>query len=252
MARNELFVGGFHAVEIALKRVPGDCLDLWVRRGLESEESQRILALAAAQGVAVQPVEARKLDQRYGDDHHQGVILRRRPPALSALEPCLETLQAGPAAPLILVLDHIEDPRNFGACLRVADGAGVDAVVFPRRRNATLGGVTAKAASGAIDTLNLIEVGNLANALRQIKAAGIWLTGTAASATATSLYQQDLTLASALVLGNEGRGLKQLTSSLCDHLVSIPMAGEIESLNLSTAAAVVLFEARRQRQASPA
>ena len=156
----------------------------------------------------------------------------------------LEWLFNPPA--LILVLDAVQDPRNFGACLRVADGAGVDAVVYPRDKSARLGDVVAKAASGAIDTVRLTPVANLAAALRELRDAGVWITGADGEAEA-SIYDIDFSGPAALVFGNEGRGLRRLTREHCDTLASIPMAGELESLNVATAVAGGLFEARRQR-----
>jgi len=144
----------------------------------------------------------------------------------------------------------VQDPRNFGACLRVADGAGAAAVIYPRDKSARLGTVAAKAASGAIDSLVLVDVHNLAQALALLKDAGYWVVGASHEA-ADSLYAVDLSPPTALVFGNEGSGLRRLTRSHCDRLVRIPMHGAVGSLNVATAAAVTLYEARRQRGLHP-
>ncbi len=247
MAAADLIIGGIHAVRTALERAAPDCLEMWLRAGHERVEYETLASAAASHGIAVQRVAPATLDKLYGDDHHQGVVLRRRPPALVSLEDL--PLGGDNAAPLLLVLDNIHDPRNFGACLRAADGAGVTAVVFPRDKSARLSSVVAKAASGALDSVRLVAVTNLAAALRQLRDAGIWITGAAHDAP-VGLYATDFAAPSAIVLGNEGGGLRRLTRELCDHLVYIPMYGSVPSLNVATAAAVCLFEARRQRLAA--
>ncbi len=251
MAADGLVVGGWHAVSSALEHAPGDCLELWLRAGLDSAEAQAVQRRAAPLGLAVRAAEGSTLERIYGDSHHQGVVLRRRAPAPQTLDDVLARAGTAARPPLLLVLDSVQDPRNFGACLRVADGAGADGVIFARDKSARLGNVVAKAASGAIDTVALVAVANLARALKALQAAGVWITGTAADAD-ESLYAVDFRAASALVLGNEGSGLRRLTAARCDRLVSIPMAGQLASLNVASAAAVCLFEARRQRLAGAA
>ena len=246
MSERDLIVGGVHATRTALELCANDVLELWLRRDLEQAGPGHIAAAARAQGIAVHLVDATTLDRLYGDDHHQGVVLRRRPPTLRALDSLLAALSPAGRAPLLLVLDSVQDPRNFGACLRAADGAGVDAVVFARDKSARLGSVVAKAASGALDTVGLVAVSNLAQALERLRAAGIWITGAAHDGT-QSVYDIDFTVPSALVLGNEGDGLRRLTRTRCDYLAHIPMSGRLASLNVATAAAVCLFEAQRQR-----
>ena len=249
MAARDLIIGGVHAARMALERAGGDVLELWLRRDHESDALREIEASARALGVSVQRADLGTLNRLYGDDHHQGVVLRRRPPATVELKTVLARAAAAGRAPLLLVLDNVQDPRNFGACLRAADGAGVDGVIFTRDRAAGLSSVVAKTASGALDSVALIAVANLATALRQLSDAGVWTLG-AAHDGAIPLYQADLCLPSALVLGNEGEGLRRLTRERCDQLIFIPMHGEVSSLNVATAAAVCLFEARRQRAAT--
>lgn len=248
MAARELIVGGLHSARTVLARAGDDVLELWLRRDHDADAVRELEASARALGVAVQRVDGATLNRLYGDDHHQGVVLRRRAPATVDLKTLLA--RAAPRAALLLVLDNVQDPRNFGACLRAADGAGVDGVIFTRDRAAGLTSVVAKTASGALDSVALVAVANLAAALRQLAQAGVWTIG-AAHDGATSLYEVDLCLPTALVLGNEGDGLRRLTREHCDQLVHIPMHGQVSSLNVATAAAVCLFEARRQRAARP-
>ncbi len=249
MSERDLLIGGLHAVTSALTHAPGDVLEIWLRQGAEEGALLTCATLARSHGLTVQSADNRTLDRLYGDEHHQGVVIRRRPPAAPDFKSWCCGISRSASPPLLLVLDTVQDPRNFGACLRVADGAGVAAVIHPRDKSAHLNNVVAKAASGAIDTVTLLAVTNLASALDDLKQAGVWVTG-AVHDSPTSLYTIDLTGAAALVLGNEGSGLRQLTRTRCDHLAHIPMYGTLRSLNVATAAAVALFEARRQRGAA--
>ncbi len=248
MAARALIVGGLHAARMAFDRRGADVLEMWLRKELGSGAEHELEAIARAQGVTVHKVDVATLNRLYGDDHHQGIVLRRRPPPTVDLKTVLAAAEVGGRAALLLVLDNVQDPRNFGACLRAADGAGVDGVIYTRDHSARLTTVVAKTASGALDSVALVAVPNLATALRQLAAAGVWAIG-AAHDGPQSLYEIDLRLPSALVLGNEGEGLRRLTRERCDQLVHIPMHGQVSSLNVATAAAVCLFEARRQRAA---
>jgi 23S rRNA (guanosine2251-2'-O)-methyltransferase len=242
----ELITGGLHTARATFALAPTAILELWLKRDLEAVLAAEFGALAEQHGIAVQRAEPATLDRLYGDAHHQGVVLRRRAPVAGRVKDWLAT---APASPLVLALDSVQDPRNFGACLRAADGAGVDAVLYARDKSARLGAVVAKAASGALDSLVLLEAANLAQALATLSTAGLWVTGTSHDA-ADDLYSVDLTLPTALVLGNEGSGLRQLTRARCDRVLRIPMHGRLPSLNVASAAAVCLYEARRQRAAA--
>ena len=252
MASEVLVIGGLHAVELALERAPESALELWVRSTRKPSASlERIEAAAAHLGLAVRTAEPAALERLYGDAHHQGVVLRRRAPVTAGLTELLSAWEGRLEAPLLLLLDGVQDPRNFGACLRVADGAGVDAVLFGRARNSPVTNVAAKAASGAIDTVPLVPLANLARSMAELREAGIWLTGAADDA-GQSLYELDFEGASGMVLGHEGAGLRRLTREHCDFMARIPMSGCLSSLNVATAGAVMLFEARRQRLARAA
>jgi 23S rRNA (guanosine2251-2'-O)-methyltransferase len=246
MSDHSLLVGGFHAVWSSLNTAPQKCVELWVRRGLESGAAVKLIDVARITGVSVQIVTANAIDRLYEMGNHQGVVLKRKSPSTVVLKTLLEDIVKGKETPLILVLDNIQDPQNFGACLRVADGAGVDAVVFSTNNSAQISNTVARVASGALDAITLVPVPNIAAAIKQICAANIWVTG-ACDDESTSLYDIDFTLGTAIVVGNEGVGLRKLTRARCDHLAAIPMRGKISSLNVASATSVFLFEALRQR-----
>ena len=182
-----------------------------------------------------------------GSHGHQGVAALVHPVAQArSLDDLLEQLEPTGQPPLLLVLDGITDPHNLGACLRVADGAGAHAVIAPKDHAAGINATVAKVASGAAETMPYFMVTNLARTLGELKERNIWVIGTSDDAPRT-LYQADLKAPVALVLGAEGQGMRQLTRKTCDELVSIPMAGAVESLNVSVASGVCLYEALRQR-----
>lgn len=200
--------------------------------------------------MRLSPVPRQELDRLAGNGpdglRHQGVLARMQAPAPGNESDLLELLTGLETPPLLLVLDGVQDPRNLGACLRSADAAGVHAVVVPRDRAAELTAVARKTAAGAAESVPLFVVTNLARCLRELRSAGVWLVGLAGEAE-TDLYQARLTGPLAMVLGAEGSGLRRLTREHCDELLRIPMAGSVESLNVSAATAVCLFEALRQR-----
>jgi 23S rRNA (guanosine2251-2'-O)-methyltransferase len=215
--------------------------------GKDAGRLAEIRALAARSGIQVTTVDAAVLDKLAEGGRHQGVlaeVVARSGDPETQLE---EALEAASGPPLLLVLDGVQDPHNLGACLRSADAAGVAAVIVPRDRAAGLTPVVRKVAAGAAETVPLVSVVNLARTLRELKERGIWLTGTDDSAD-KSIYDADLKGPLALVMGSEGEGMRRLTRECCDQLVSIPMGGAVESLNVSVAAGVVLFEAVRQRR----
>jgi len=239
-------VYGLHAVEAALGDRPGRCRALWVQAGRRDRRLDGVRKAAVAAGIAVREVPRRALDELVPDARHQGVVLEVQGSAPGG-EAELAALVEGLSAPaFLLVLDGVQDPHNLGACLRSADAAGADAVIVPKDRAAGLTPVARKVACGAAEAIPLFVVTNLARTLRALREAGVWVYGAAGEA-GQSLYETDLRGPLALVLGGEGRGLRRLTREHCDALVRIPMAGTVASLNVSVAAAVALFEARRQR-----
>ncbi|MSO83889.1 MAG: 23S rRNA (guanosine(2251)-2'-O)-methyltransferase RlmB [Acidobacteria bacterium] len=207
-----------------------------------------VLALARDRGVRVRrvPTEAIERDSQRGV--HQGVVADVEEAPSYSLD---DLVRGGSGAPLLLVLDGIEDPHNLGAILRTADAAGVDGVVRQTRRSATLAGAAAKASAGASAHVRIAEVVNIARALDELKESGVWTVGLAAEAD-TPYHAIDFTVPSAIVLGGEEAGLRRLVRERCDFLAAIPMRGHVSSLNVSVAAGVTLFEAVRQRQAKMA
>ncbi|HEX5648306.1 MAG TPA: 23S rRNA (guanosine(2251)-2'-O)-methyltransferase RlmB [Steroidobacteraceae bacterium] len=241
---------GIHAVRALLTRHPHRVRQLWLGEGRESAARlQELRELALAAGVTTHAAGADELDRLTGGERHQGAVVDVIPRAgdpETQLEEALEALGDTPG--LLLVLDGVTDPHNLGACLRSADAAGVAAVIVPRDRAAGLTPVVRKVAAGAADNVPLIAVVNLARTLRELKERGLWLVGAADEAQRT-VYDVDLTGPTVLVMGSEGEGMRRLTREACDELVSIPMAGAVESLNVSVATGVALFEAVRQRRA---
>ncbi len=203
----------------------------------------------AQAGITVVDADDSQLDRLADGERHQGVDRRARAArrAIPRRSSRRRSKSLGDAPPLLLVLDGVTDPHNLGACLRSADAAGVAAVIVPRDRAVGLTPVVRKVAAGAAETVPLVQVVNLARTLRELKERGVWLVGTADDA-ARTLYDVDLSGPTALVLGSEGEGMRRLTREACDELVSIPMAGAVESLNVSVATGVALFEAVRQRR----
>jgi 23S rRNA (guanosine2251-2'-O)-methyltransferase len=241
---------GIHAVRALLTRHPHRVRQLWLGEGRESAARlQELRELALAAGVTTHAAGGEELDRLAGGERHQGAVADVIPRAgdpETQLEEALEALGDTPG--LLLVLDGVTDPHNLGACLRSADAAGVAAVIVPRDRAAGLTPVVRKVAAGAADNVPLIAVVNLARTLRELKERSLWLVGTADEAQRT-LYDVDLTGPTVLVMGSEGEGMRRLTREACDELVAIPMAGAVESLNVSVATGVALFEAVRQRRA---
>ena len=235
---------GFHAVGVRLKTAPASVVELYVDPSRRDARMKQFLARAAEAGVRVIEADGVRLAKLAGSAGHQGVAARVQPlPQNHSLDDLLDTLTE---PPLLLVLDGVTDPHNLGACLRVADGAGAHAVIAPKDHAAGINATVAKVASGAAETVPYFMVTNLARTLGELKERSIWIIGTSDDAPQT-LYQADLRTATALVLGAEGPGMRQLTRKTCDALVRIPMHGAVESLNVSVASAVCLYEARRQR-----
>jgi len=237
---------GIHAVRVLLARNPERISRLLVTSGRDAARLVELKSLAQRAGVQVGATDDASLDRLADGGRHQGVVAEITPRGGDPETQLEEALEAAQGAPLLLVLDGVQDPHNLGACLRSADAAGVTAVIVPRDRAAGLTAVARKVAAGAAETVPFVPVVNLARALRDLKERGVWLVGTDDAADRT-LFEADLTGPLALVMGSEGEGLRRLTRECCDQLVSIPMAGAVESLNVSVATGVVLFEAVRQR-----
>ncbi len=241
-----LLMYGLHAVRATFVQAPAAILECWLKQGAEHPELEQIAGYAAQLGVRVQRVTGETLARLVNSTAHQGVVIRRRPPRQWGLEEWIAERLAQEPLPLALVVDQLQDPQNLGAVLRLADAAGAHGLIMTKDRNAGVTATVAKVASGALDTVPLVTVTNLARALETLKKAGFWLVGASAEATET-LYELDLKRPLAWVIGGEGSGLRRLTRESCDWLARIPLHGTVDSLNLSTAAAICLFETLRQR-----
>ena len=236
---------GFHAVTVRLKTAPESIAEIHVDSTRRDARMRQFVQRAQEAGAKVVDSDADRLASLAGNPRHQGVVARVSALAVRhSLDDVLDDVE-GPA--LVLVLDGVTDPHNLGACLRVADGAGAHAVVAPKDHAVGLNATVAKVASGAAETVPYLMVTNLARTLADLKDRDIQVIGTSEDAELT-LYDLDLKGPVALVLGAEGAGMRQLTKKTCDRLVRIPMQGAVESLNVSVAAGVCLFEALRQRR----
>ena len=238
-----MLIYGINAVLEALKA--GRVVSLRAGRR-KDHRLQQLLTLAGQASVPVRRVSDEDLDRESGGSSHQGVIADVSERRLYELHELIDDAQAAPPA-LIVVLDGIEDPHNFGAILRTCDAVGAHGVVRQTRHSAPLSGATGKASAGAVAHVKIADVVNIARAVDDLKDAGIWTIGLAGDA-ASAYDKMDFSLSTALVLGAEGTGLRRLVRERCDMLACIPMKGHVDSLNVSVAAGVVLFEARRQRQ----
>ncbi len=241
-------VYGLHAVRAVLARRPQDVTRLVLASGRDDARMRELREFAAGRGVPATSLPMAALDQHSGGAAHQGVLAEVRPSVALNENGLLDLLTAATPPALVLVLDGVSDPHNLGACLRTADAAGALAVVAPRDRAASLTPVVRKVAAGAAETMPFAQVTNLARTLRDLKDAGLWIVGTAADAEQAH-FDADLAGPIAIVMGSEGKGLRRLTREVCDFSVRLPMGGAVQSLNVSVAAGILLFEALRQRRA---
>ena len=246
-----IYIGGLHSVKAALKSSASEIEHLLVQKGRRDTRLKDLRQLAHKHGISAQEVGRGELNELVSDIQHQGVVavLKQESSGIrDDLMPFLrQRMEEFPdRAPLVLVLDEVQDPHNLGACLRTADAAGVDAVVIPADNSVGLTPVVRKVASGAAESVALFQVVNLQRTLSELQEAGLWVYGAAGEAD-ESLYSLDLRGAAVIVLGAEGRGMRRLTRERCDGLFHLPMQGEVSSLNVSVAAGVSLFEVVRQR-----
>jgi len=237
---------GIHAVESAIRNQPENVLQVFVQQGRNDNRIKNILSLAKNSGVSVQAISNDRLKEKCPKVRHQGVVAEIRQSKSSAVS--LDDILDKESV-LLLVLDEVQDPHNIGACLRTADAAGVDAVIVSKNRSPALTPVMRNVASGAAETVPYIMVSNLARTLDKIKQSNVWVMGTTGDCEQT-VYDTTTSQRLALVMGSEGKGMRRLTREACDELVSIPMQGSVESLNISVATAVCLYEIRRQQHAS--
>lgn len=242
------WVYGLHAVESLLKHNADSIQQLMVQQGRHDQRIDPLLQRAQRLEIAIREVAKAELDEQVGGVH-QGIAAQCTNLKLERSEGFLnELLQRLDHPAFLLVLDGVTDPHNLGACLRTAEAAGVDAVIVPKDKSALMTPIARKVASGAAEIVPFISVTNLARTLKQLQDNRVWIYGAAGEAE-QSIYQTDLRGPIALVLGSEGSGMRRLTREHCDGIFSIPMAGEVSSLNVSVSAGVCLFETVRQRKA---
>lgn len=238
---------GFHAVQTALDHAPEKIHRLWLEAGRQDRRAALLVDAARAAQIPIETVDKKKLEQLAGSANHQGLAAEVVLPAERGEAELHAAFDAEPTPPLWLVLDHVQDPHNLGACLRTCDAAGVAGVVVTKDQSAHLTPTVCKIASGAAETVPVYQVTNLVRTLLWFKAHGLWVVGAAGEAQHAH-FDADLARPMALVVGAEGSGLRRLTRETCDYLVKIPMHGTVDSLNLSVATGILLYEALRQRR----
>lgn len=245
MSKQEV-LPGLHTVSAVLKLQPERVQTVWIEQHKNNTRTDECLTHARRLGISVQTIQRAKLDLLCEGTQHQGIAASCSATHLLEEQDILNLVNNS-TPPLVLILDEISDPHNLGACLRTADAAGVDAVILPQRHSAPLTPTVHKIASGASLTIKIHRTANLARCIDRIKKAGIWVYGAEGQAEHL-IYQANLTVASAVVMGAEGQGLRRLTREKCDQLCALPMLGQVESLNVSVATGLFLYEAVRQRQ----
>ena len=244
-ANNEL-IYGIHAVESVLRHGCENVLQVWVQQGRKDKRVAGIIELAQKSGISLEAISADKINKKCPQSNHQGVVASIRLSQVRTVE--LEDILSKENL-LLLILDEVQDPHNIGACLRTADAAGVDAVIVSRNRSPGLTPVVRKVASGAAETVPFIQVSNLARAMQQLRNNDVWIIGTSGDSD-NSIYDISTSRRMAVVMGSEGTGMRRLTREHCDELVHIPMRGTVESLNISVATGISLFEIRRKVEAA--
>ncbi len=242
---NDNIIFGINPIQQLLQRNPEKVLEISVSEQKNDNRMQELLAIAKQHGIAIQRIDAKKLDKLFVEQNHQGIIAKIKPTAILT-ESALPELVRNAAKPLFLILDGVQDPHNLGACLRTAEATGVTAVITPRDNAVGITPVVRKVASGAADIVPIVQVSNLARAMRDLQELGVWIVGTTGDAE-QRIYDLDLTGSIAIVLGAEGVGMRQLTAKHCDFIAKLPMLGQVESLNVSVATGVCLYEVIRQR-----
>jgi 23S rRNA (guanosine2251-2'-O)-methyltransferase len=245
--KTEHFICGLHAVTALLKNPHRNLRHLWINASREDERFQAVLKQAEEKKIPISRVSVDKLQTMFPRLTHQGMVAEATPLLEYGEKEIALLLSQCKQAPYILILDGVTDPHNLGACLRSADAAAIDFVIIPKDKSASITPVVSKVACGAVESVPILRVTNLVRAIRQLKAEGIWIFGAAEDA-AEKLYECDLKIPCAFVLGAEGHGLRRLTREQCDIMFSLPMKGMVSSLNVSVATGICLFEGQRQRQ----
>jgi len=240
---------GFHSIEAQLKSNPEYILNVFIQSGRSDSRISKITSILSTQKINFSKINKNKLDRLTKGELHQGIVAEVILPPLLGHKELIDFVAKVSNNPFILMLDSIQDPRNLGACLRSANAAGVDCVVVNKDGSAPINAVVHKTSVGAINKLKIFQVTNLVRTIKSLQAQELWVIGLDGDVT-TSIYDINFIDPTVIVMGTEGKGLRQLIKKTCDQLVTIPMIGNVESLNVSVAAGIALFEGRRQRQSS--
>ena len=244
-----IHIYGFHSIEAQLNSNPECILNVFVQTGRSDIRMSEMTSFLNTQKIYFSKIDKNKLDRLTKGEPHQGIVAEIILPSLSGQEALISFVTKLSSNPLILMLDSIQDPRNLGACLRSANAAGVDCVVVNKDGSAPINAVVHKTSAGAINQLKIFQVTNLVRTIKSLQAQELWVIGLDGDVT-TSIYDINFIDPTVIVMGTEGKGLRQLIKKTCDQLATIPMIGNVESLNVSVATGIVLFESRRQRQSS--
>ena len=244
-----IHIYGFHSIEAQLNSSPESIIKVFIQSGRSDSRMAKMNSLLSNQKINCLKIDKNKLDRLVKGELHQGIVAEVILPPLPGHEALVDFVTKLSSIPLILILDSIQDPRNLGACLRSANAAGVDCVVVNKDGSAPINAVVHKTSAGAINQLKIFQVTNLARTIKSLQAQELWVIGLDGDVT-TSIYDINFIDPTVIVMGAEGKGLRQLIKKTCDQLVTIPMIGNVESLNVSVATGIALFEGRRQRQSS--
>ena len=244
-----IYIYGFHSIESLLNSNPESVLRVIIQSGRGDNRIHNLIRMLTDLEIPFSELEKNQLDQISNNETHQGVISEVILPPLLTEDSLLNSIDNHKDKPLILILDSIQDPRNLGACLRSANAAGVSHVIINKDGSAPINALVHKTSAGAINNLKIFHVTNLSRTIKLVQEKGIWVIGLDGESS-SKIYDVDLSDATAIVMGSEGRGIRQLIKKTCDQLVTIPMSGNIESLNVSVATGIALFESKRQRESS--
>ena len=244
-----IYIYGFHSIEAQLNSNPEYILKLFIHSGRNDGRMSKMTSLLSNLKINFLNIEKNELDRLAKGEPHQGIIAEILLPSLPGQEALIDFIANLPSNPLILMLDSIQDPRNLGACLRSANAAGVDCIAINKDGSAPINSVVYKTSAGAINQLKIFQVTNLVRTIKSLQAQELWVIGLDGDVT-TSIYDINLSGPTVIVMGTEGKGLRLLIKKTCDQLVTIPMIGNVESLNVSVATGIALFEGRRQRQSN--
>ena len=244
-----IIIFGFHSIESLLKTNPESIIKVFVQINRKDKRANDLINILSNQEINFSLTNRNDLERMAKGEVHQGVISEVILPPLLSEESLLKFISTNTSSPLILVLDSIQDPRNLGACLRSANAAGVDYVVINKDGSAPINALVHKTSAGAINNLKIFHVTNLSRAIKKMQKRGIWVIGLDGNSKST-IYDVNLMDATAIVMGSEGKGIRRLIKETCDQIVTIPMSGSIESLNVSVATGIALFECKRQREST--